>query len=180
MPTDPKARRRRINAVRDILMEDKAPQDQMEVVERLAEKGIHATQSSVSRDLRHLGAMRLEEGYRIPSWFQEEESPFRRVLGFLVKAQILGPHMILLATQPGAGNIVAEAIEASDWEDIDGMVAGYSSVLLLTQHKFFQDLVFARLKWFLDTEYGEGEHDALPAPEKPPGAGGPEGPPRSG
>src|SRR5262245_43535152 len=126
MPTDPKAQRRRLDAVREILMEDKAPRDQMELVDRLAERGIAATQSSVSRDLRHLGAVRLEEGYRIPSWIQDEDidSPFRKVLPFIVKAQAIGPHITLIVTQPGAGNSVAEAIEASEWEDIEGTVAG--------------------------------------------------------
>jgi transcriptional regulator of arginine metabolism len=171
MPTDPIAQRRRLDAVRDILLSDKAPQDQWELVDRLAEKGIAATQSSVSRDLRHLGAIRMEEGYRIPSWIQDEDdqSPFRRVLGFIVKVQALGPHIILVVTTPGAGTIVAEAIESSEWEDIEGTVAGYSSVLLLTLHKFFQDLVFHRLRHFMDTEYGEGEHEALDLPEKVPG-----------
>jgi transcriptional regulator of arginine metabolism len=162
MPADKKMQERRRRAIRDILLDEGDPiHEQSELVEKLQDQGIPATQSSVSRDLRVLGAIRVDGRYRIPSW--EEESPFRRVLGLLLKAQAIGPHMTLLVTQPGAGNVVAEAIEASDWEDVEGTVAGYSSVLLLTLGKFFQDMVFHRLKYYMDSEYGEGEHEALKA-----------------
>jgi arginine repressor len=53
---------------------------------------------------------------------------------------------------------VAAAVDASDWEDLVGTVPGYSSVLLLTEHKFFQDLLIDRLKFFKD-EYGIGEEN---------------------
>lgn len=167
MPTSPKVRRRRMEAIREMLLGDEPPQDQMEIVDRLEKKRISATQSSVSRDLRQLGAVRIDGYYRIPSWLQEEDTtaPFRRVLPFIMKAQAIGPNIMLLATSAGAGHLVAEVLEASEWEDIDGIVAGHSSVLLLTQHKFFQDLVFNRLKHYMDTEFGEGEYETLPMVE---------------
>jgi transcriptional regulator of arginine metabolism len=163
MPTDPRARRRRLDAVREMLLSDDPPADQAEIVERLEKLDISSTQSSVSRDLRQLGAVRIEGFYRIPSWLQDEDTtaPFRRVLPFIIRAQAIGPNITLIATSAGAGHLVAEVLESSEWEDVDGIVAGHSSVLLLTQHKFFQDLVFGRLKYYMDSEFGEGEHDAI-------------------
>ena len=167
MPTSPRVRRRRLDAVREMLLGDDPPADQMEIVERLEKRDIASTQSSVSRDLRQLGAVRIDGCYRIPSWLQDENTtaPFRRVLPFILKVQLIGPYMTLLTTSAGAGHLVAEVLESSEWEDIDGIVAGHSSVLLLTQHKFFQDLVFGRLKYYMDSEFGEGEHDTIEEPE---------------
>jgi transcriptional regulator of arginine metabolism len=166
MPTDPKVKRRRLEAIREMLLGDDPPADQAEVVNRLEQQKISSTQSSVSRDLRQLGAVRFEGAYRIPSWLQDEDTtPFRRVLPFILKVQLIGPYITLLATSSGAGYLVAEVLESSEWEDIDGIVAGHSSVLLLTQHKFFQDLVFGRLKYYMNSEFGEGGHDAIEEPE---------------
>jgi transcriptional regulator of arginine metabolism len=162
MPQDREALLRRQLVIRDILSEEEPVKDQQELVERLRKRGIQATQSSISRDLKDLGAVRSGGRYSIPSWVEKaEESPFRRVLGLIGSVRTAGPYQMLIQTQDGAGAAVAAAIDASDWEDLVGTVAGYSSVLLLTEHKFFQDLLMYRLKFFRD-EYGpeEEEEDA--------------------
>jgi arginine repressor len=56
---------------------------------------------------------------------------------------------------PGAGGIVAQAIDDAEWEDVVGTVAGVNSVLILTENIVFQKLVFQRLKWFMETETDE-------------------------
>jgi transcriptional regulator of arginine metabolism len=146
--------------IRDILREDEEPvADQADLVERLRKKGISATQPSVSRDLKELGAVRSGGRYYIPSWAERaDESPFRRVLPLIRSVRTAGPYQIVILTMEGAGAAVAAAIDASDWEDLVGTVAGYNSVLLLTEHKFFQDLLMHRLKFFRD-EYGIGEEE---------------------
>jgi arginine repressor len=80
--------------------------------------------------------------YSIPSWAERaDESPFRRALPLIRSIRLAGPYQMLMLTMEGAGQAVAAAIDASDWEDLVGTVAGYSSVLLLTEHKFYQDLL---------------------------------------
>jgi len=80
------------------------------------------------------------------------------VLDLIRSAKTAGPYQLLILTMEGAGAAVAAAIDASDWEDLVGTVAGYSSVLLLTENKFFQDLLIYRLKFFRD-EYGSQEEE---------------------
>jgi transcriptional regulator of arginine metabolism len=157
MSKDHEMQRRRQLVIRDILREDEEPVvDQADLVERLGKLGIRATQPSVSRDLKELGAVRSGGRYHIPSWAERaDESPFRRVLPLIRSVRTAGPYQILMLTMEGAGAAVAAAIDASDWEDLIGTVSGHSSVLLLTEHKFFQDLLVDRLKFFRD-EYGPG------------------------
>ena len=152
---DREFQRQRQLVIREILMEGE-PKDQREIVEKLRERGIPSTQPSVSRDLKELGAVRHEGRYYIPSWAERaDESPFRRVLPLIRSIRTAGPYQMLIQTMDGAGSAVAAAIDASGWEDLVGTVSGHSSVLLLTEHKFHQDLLIHRLNFFKE-QYGIG------------------------
>ncbi|MBW8875904.1 MAG: hypothetical protein JF614_13140 [Acidobacteria bacterium] len=155
MPAGREGQARRKEAIREILMGTEKVEEQKDLVEKLREMGIQATQSSVSRDLRDLGAVRSKGYYMIPSWSDEEESPFRRVTDFIRSVKPAGPYQILLVTDPGAAGVVAQAIDAAEWEDIVGTLAGDNSVLILTENSFFQKLLYDRLKYYLQEEREE-------------------------
>ena len=163
MPKDSDLQRRRQMAIRDILKEGGLVADQQELLKRLRELGISATQPVVNRDLKALGAVRSGGRYFIPSWVERaDESPFRRVLGLIRSVKTAGPHQTVIFTLRGAGPAVAAAIEESEWKDLVVAVASYSSVLVLTENKSFQDLVIHRLKFFRE-KYGDGG-GAIPEP----------------
>src|SRR3954454_20120667 len=118
MPADREGQRQRREAIREILIGDQRIEEQGEIVKRLRERGIQATKSSVSRDLRDLGAVRSKGYYMIPSWEEEEEeSPFRKVVDFILEVKPPGPYQTLLITEPGAASLVAHAIDLGKWED---------------------------------------------------------------
>ena len=79
-------------------------------------------------------------------------SPFQTVKGFVKEVKPAGPYLALIETEPGAGHVVAQAIDSSGWDEVVGTVAGPNSVLLLTDGAFDQKLVFARLRRYLDEE----------------------------
>lgn len=153
MPSNREVQAKRRQVIVEILTGDEPVAEQRELVERLRERGIEATQSSISRDLKVLGAVRTGGRYEIPSWREEEEeegvSPFRRVTSFIHAVKPAGPYQTLLVTDRGAGRLVAQAINDSEWEDIVGTVNGDDSVLILTESFLFQRLVYERLKYFL-------------------------------
>jgi transcriptional regulator of arginine metabolism len=163
MPSDREVRDRRRAAIREILLHDEPVHHQHDLVNRLRERGFAATQSNVSRDLRDIGAVRHEGQYMIPSWTPAEDSPFRKVVPFIRKLNAAGPHQLLLVTDPGAGPVVAQAIEDDQWLDLVGTVSGHSSVLLLTDNFLFQKLVYQRIRHYLGMEFvkleGEDEDD---------------------
>jgi transcriptional regulator of arginine metabolism len=164
LSSDREIQARRRTALFEILTGDRKVTEQKELVELLLEQGIPATQPSVSRDLKALGAIRTRGYYEIPSWEEEEDeegvSPFRRVLPFVLAVRPAGPHQTLIVTRPGAGRIVAQAIDESEWEDIVGTIDGDSSVLILTENFFFQRLVYERLKYFVRSG---GEYEIVEA-----------------
>ncbi|HEV8581505.1 MAG TPA: hypothetical protein VGX68_20765 [Thermoanaerobaculia bacterium] len=152
MPSKREIQERRREEILNILRSVEFPiAEQSEIVELLRARGIPATQSSVSRDLRELGVARIGGRYEAPEWI-DEEAPIRKAQGLVLKIATAGAHQILLVTQPGAGGFVAEALEASRWEDIIGTVAGYASVLVLTENRIFQEVAFHRLNYYLKPE----------------------------
>ena len=152
MPSDREVQARRREALVAILTGEEKVTDQRDLVEMLRKLGLPATQSSVSRDLKALGAVRARGYYEIPSWSEEEDtdyvSPFRRVLPFLRRVKQAGPYQLVVMTEPGAGRIVAQAINDSEWEDVVGTIDGDSAVLVLTENFFFQRLIYERIKYY--------------------------------
>jgi transcriptional regulator of arginine metabolism len=158
MSKDRELQERRRREVLEILAQDEKIKEQRELVEKLHARGIPATQSNISRDLKALGAVRTKGHYEIPSWQDEEEgvSPFRRAVPFIQEVRPAGPYQLLLVTDPGAGRMVAQAISDAKWDDIVGTVDGDSSVLVLSENSFFQKLAYERIKYFM-TDGGEYE-----------------------
>jgi transcriptional regulator of arginine metabolism len=156
MPSKREIQDRRREAIRNILIDRESPvEDQKELLKRLKKLGIPATQSSVSRDLREMGVLRITGHYELPSWF-DEDSPFRRTKGLVLKMLKVEQTQLLLVTQPGAGGFVAEALEATHLEDVLATHAGYSSVLVFTENTIFRDVVWHHLNSYL-SEDGEGK-----------------------
>jgi transcriptional regulator of arginine metabolism len=159
MPSDREIRERRRQAIREILLNEDPVEHQQDLVDRLRARGFAATQSNLSRDLRDIGAVRSQGRYTVPSWTQSEDSPFRKVVPFIRKVKPAGPYQLLIVTDPGAGGVVAQAIEDDDWTDLVGTVSGHSSVLLLTDNLFAQKLAVQRIRHYLGSDWvgGDGE-----------------------
>jgi transcriptional regulator of arginine metabolism len=151
MPSDRSAREKRQQAILSIFSRGELVEEQKDLVHLLRERGIPATQSSISRDLRDLGIVRLGDHYVLPDSF-EDVLPFRRVAGFVKEIKPAGPYLTLMKTEAGAGPMVAQAIDLSGWEEVVGTVAGHSSTLILTDGVFDQKLLFARLKRYQEEE----------------------------
>lgn len=150
MPADPKVLEQRRMAILEILRDEDRPIEQQEdLVQRLRAKGFQATQSSVSRDLRALGVIRIKGHYELPRWAEEgHESPFDAVVSMLLWVKPVPPCHILLVTKPGAGELVATGLRESAWESILGMVADANSVLVLTENTIEQRVLYERLKQY--------------------------------
>lgn len=130
-----------------ILKGDEPITQQKEIVQKLLEMGIPATQSSVSRDLAELGALRINEQWMLTGL--HDIGVFERAAKYVTQVKFAGPNLTLLVTQPGAGALVAQSIEESEWDEVEGTVAGLNSVLVLTHDAFFQKLLSMRLQGYL-------------------------------
>ena len=121
------------------LLETKAVGSQAHLVELLAAEGIDATQTTVSRDLEELGALKVrlpggETAYALPELPSHQVAPedhLRRVLGeWVVEADYSG-NLVVLRTPPGSAHVVGSALDRSGFAGVIGTVAGDDTVLVV-------------------------------------------------
>ena len=121
------------------LLETSAVGSQAHLVELLAAEGIEATQTTVSRDLEELGALKVrlpggETAYALPELPSHQVAPedhLRRVLGeWVVEADHSG-NLIVLRTPPGSAHVVGSALDRSGFPGVIGTVAGDDTVLVV-------------------------------------------------
>ncbi len=121
------------------LLETRAVGSQSHLVELLAGEGIEATQTTVSRDLEELGALKVrlpggETAYALPELPSQQVAPedhLRRVLGeWVVEADCSG-NLIVLRTPPGSAHVVGSALDRSGFPGVIGTVAGDDTVLVV-------------------------------------------------
>jgi transcriptional regulator of arginine metabolism len=121
------------------LLETKAVGSQAHLVDLLGAEGIEATQTTVSRDLEELGALKVrlpggETAYALPELPSHQVAPedhLRRVLGeWVVEADYSG-NLVVLRTPPGSAHVVGSALDRSGFPGMIGTVAGDDTVLVI-------------------------------------------------
>jgi transcriptional regulator of arginine metabolism len=117
------------------LLEEHVVSRQTELVALLRAEGYLATQSSVSRDLRDLGAAKLKDGYSLPkpteTETQDEES-LSVVAEFVRDIRSAGPNLLVVITAIGAAQRVAVMLDRLGWAEIVGTVSGDDTIFVAT------------------------------------------------
>lgn len=144
-----KEKKRRLEAIGDLITEKKSISSQQELVDLLAEIGIKATQSSISRDLQELGIRRVKGRYVLKPWRPVGAGDFEGTLGFIQHVKPNGPYLTVIVTSPNAGKMVAEAIESADWPEVNGVLAGDETIFLATGSEEDQELLHSRFHKYL-------------------------------
>lgn len=121
----------------------------------LEERGIQASKSSVSRDLKDLAIIRVNGRYQIPTW-ERDDKALQRVDDFIKKVVPSGPYITVVLCYPGTGRAVAAALKSQEWEEITGMVADDDTLAVFTAHTYDQKLLLGKLKRILDPDTYRG------------------------
>jgi transcriptional regulator of arginine metabolism len=104
-------------------------QDQL--AEALHKIGIETTQVTLSRDIRELGLVKTAQGYQELDRAQPAPDARDVVSEFVYEVRV-AQNLVVLKTSPGAASPVAVALDASDWPEIVGTIAGDDTVLVIT------------------------------------------------
>jgi len=113
---------------------------QEELARALKERGIEATQATVSRDVRELGLIKVaskDGGYRYavpprplpPDALGRVQRTFR---DYVLDIAFSGS-LLVLKTQPGSAMVVAAALDALNLEGVAGTIAGDDAVLVVAK-----------------------------------------------
>ena len=142
-------KKRRMEVIGDLIAEKKSITSQTELVELLAAMGIKANQSSISRDLQDLGVKRVKGRYVLKPWREVGAADFEGILGFVQGARKAGPHLTVMPTSPNTAKLVAEALTATEWPELAGVLAGDDTIFIATESKEHQEELFSRLRQYL-------------------------------
>ena len=132
MPNSSEIQLERQQAIRQILETGPAG-TQRSLVDTLITRGFHATQSSVSRDLKELGAVKTAHGYELPG-AEVSDDEVANVSGLLREIETAGPNLLVIKTAIGAAQRVALALDRSGWTEMVGNVGGDDTILVATKN----------------------------------------------
>jgi transcriptional regulator of arginine metabolism len=122
---------------------------QAELAGLLAERGVHVTQATLSRDLVELDALKIrapsgalvyavpaEGGDRRPSAPVETAAAATRLARLCVELLVsadASANLVVLRTPPGAANFLGSAIDKAEFPEILGTIAGDDTVLVISR-----------------------------------------------
>jgi transcriptional regulator of arginine metabolism len=135
----------RREAIRELLHSGPAA-TQASLVATLTAQGHIATQSSVSRDLKELGAIKTRLGYELPESEADGGEQMAAVAELLRNVQPAGPNLLVIHTGIGAAQRVALALDRSDWPEVIGNIGGDDTVFVATASASAQKNLIARIE----------------------------------
>ena len=132
----------------DLLRVDEV-ETQDDLRRKLARRGIHVTQATVSRDLEELGLIKTRSGYRLPEAAEPRKTHLEPPLAiglkeFLTEAR-LAANLVILKTRPGNAHSVAVALDANPWEEVVGTIAGDDTIFIATPSSHQAEVIRKRI-----------------------------------
>ena len=145
MPPTSQEQLQRRAAIRDLLTQGPAA-TQAWLVRALEDLGFGATQSSVSRDLRELGAIKTAAGYELPTEQEGDDDQVLAVASLLRSVQPAGSNLLVIHTGVGAAQRVAVALDRSGWPGMVGTIAGDDTIFVATESAHAQKTLISRIE----------------------------------
>ena len=106
---------------------------QDELRRKLALRGFHVTQATLSRDIQELHLYKGPTGYSVASSVPEDDSlpGIREVLRSFGLEARQALNLLVLITKTGSAQPIAAGIDYEDWPEVVGTIAGDDTVLVI-------------------------------------------------
>ena len=119
----------------------------------LAKRGFEAGQATLSRDIRELGLVKTPDGYSAGRSTAVVEpvlpSVSRLVREFVVDVR-LAQNLIVLKTSVGSAQPVAAAVDAENWPEVVGTLAGDDTILVISSDNRTAQQLVRRIQGMLE------------------------------
>ena len=145
MPNSTQEQAERRAALHQLLRHGPA-KTQRSIVDALNTEGHTATQSSVSRDLRELGAIKTAAGYELPGHEFANTEQMSGIAALLRAINPAGPNLLVIRTAIGAAQRVALALDRCAWPEMIGNIGGDDTVFVATESAQQQKNLLARIE----------------------------------
>lgn len=145
MPPTNEDQRQRRAAIRKLLQQGPV-ETQISLVAALEASGFVATQSSVSRDLREIGAIKTARGYELAVADAPADAQIANVAGLLRSMTPAGANLLVIRTAIGAAQRVGLALDRCGWPEMVGTIAGDDTVFVATESAHTQKNLITRIE----------------------------------
>ena len=133
------------------IIDSRPIENQEELRKQLRQRGWDVTQSTLSRDLREMRVSRIpfqggSSRYAITTDDVEARPPLGALLPPLYTAIDGVGELIVLHTLPGGAQPIGVALDAEEWPEVMGTIAGDDTVLIVCRSSSAMEKVIKRLK----------------------------------
>lgn len=105
------------------LIQNNKIRDQSELLSLIRQKGQEVTQSTLSRQLKRLGIVKVDGFYQRTLIKTQPSSPILDIISS-------PPNLLLIKTLPGNAGAVAFGLEQYDFREIAGTIAGDDTIMV--------------------------------------------------
>jgi transcriptional regulator of arginine metabolism len=121
---------------------------QEELSSLLKREGAEVTQSTLSRDIRELGLVKVRGRYQVSGELHSsppEEILRRAFEQFVIRTGVSG-NMLMIRTSPGNAHSIGVVLDAAEWPEVLGTVAGDDTVFVLLRNSQSGRKVLGRIR----------------------------------
>jgi transcriptional regulator of arginine metabolism len=140
----------RHSAIRELLVKTTVT-NQDELRRKLAGRGIHVTQATLSRDIRELKLLKGPTGYALPVLADGEDDlpEIASVLQDFGLEVRQAQNLLIVLTTMGGAQPVAASIDSEGWEEVVGTIAGDNTVLIICPDSDRAELLRGRIEAYI-------------------------------
>ena len=133
------------------LLEEKSVGSQEDLQRALSKRGLKVGQATLSRDIHELGLVKTGAGYMLPGEAVSEPAlpPVSRLVREFVLEVRVAQNQLVIKTTVGSAQPVAAALDAQDWEEAIGTIAGDDTILMVCADKKGANRLAARIQEML-------------------------------
>ena len=138
-------KRKRQSAIREVLNTN-AGTTQEGIKDYLYERGINASQSTLSRDLREIGAVKIHVNggkacYKLST---SVEDFMQTISNYSINYEAIG-NLLLIKTTPGNAPGFCVILDKQGWDEIAGTIAGDDTILVIARTPADVRLIITKL-----------------------------------
>lgn len=134
------------------IIEKQDIETQEELADALRQRGITATQATVSRDIKELRLLKVLTPSGVYKYATADKAEnglserFMRMLAESVLSVTFANNLIVVKTLNGSANVAAEALDSFHWQEVLGTLAGDNTILLIIRSNEEVPAVVARIQ----------------------------------
>ncbi len=128
------------------IVREKAIHTQSQLVDELGQMGFKVTQATISRDVNQLSLEKVPSDAGRSIYILAEDRHLRRMCEDLVKWTKPSGNVVVCKTTPGGASSVAQAVDAAQWEESVGTIAGDDTFIVIAESDAAARVVAARIE----------------------------------